>query len=196
MLESVCIVAQVGVRRGHELGLCHATRDELGIVVQPFSQFGEVSCDVVEDAEVDQRETLGSAAADLVERGVPRLHVDVGRRRRRDDPDGWIDAHARCVTGEQEPVPQVADVMCRVTGAREAVEIEDPFADDVDVLLGDRHERSPEGVERVAVEASGTALEAGRVDEMGRADGRHVHGQPRVLAHKDTGRARVVEVDV
>ena len=31
---------------------------------------------------------------------------------------------------------------------------------------------------------------------MGRADGRHVHGQPRVLAHENPSGARVVEVDV
>ena len=43
------------------------------------------SGDVALDAEVDQREALRLAARDLVDRGVPGLDVDVGRRRGRED---------------------------------------------------------------------------------------------------------------
>ena len=151
MLESVRIVAEVGPRSDDEVGLRCTAGDELGVSMQPLSQLGEMSCDISEDAEVDQRELFWSAAADLVESGVPGFDIDVGRRCRWDDAEGRIDAYAGSVACEQEPVTQVADVVRRMTGAREAAEVEHPLADDLDVLLGDRDERSPEDVECVAV---------------------------------------------
>ena len=73
-----------------------------------------------DDAEVGEREPLGLAAEDLVERLVPRLDVDLRRRRGRDDVLGGEDAHACRVAREQGAVVhQVADVVGRVAGCRE-----------------------------------------------------------------------------
>ena len=65
--------------------------------------------------------------------------------------------------------------MSRVTRCREALEFEDTISDDMDVFLGNGSELSPERVERVAVQPARAGLQAARVDQMWRADLRHVH---------------------
>src|SRR5439155_26875767 len=101
----------------------------------------------------------GSAALDLVERLLPRLDVDLGRRRRRHDEAAGQDAYAARVTGVERPVGiEVADVVGGVARRREAVEPEHAILDRVDVLLGHRRELAPERVERVAVEAARALL--------------------------------------
>ncbi len=87
-------------------------------------------------------------------------------------------------------------MMRRVALRREAVEPEHAVADDVDVLLRHRRELAPEHVERFAVQPPRALLQPRRVDEMRRADRRHVHLEPRMLADERAGRARVVEMDV
>ena len=84
----------------------------------------------------------------------------------------------------------------RVTRRGEAFETDDVVADDVDVLLGHRRELAPERVERVAVEAPRARVEPAGVDEVRRADRRHVNLKAGVLADEGSRGARVVEVDV
>jgi hypothetical protein len=86
-----------------------------------------------------------------------------------------------------------------VTGmslGRERVEAERVVADGMDVRFGDRGQLSPELVERVAVEASRTALEAGGVYQVRRADLGDVDLQVRMLADEDARGGRVIEVNV
>jgi hypothetical protein len=66
----------------------------------------------------------------------------------------------------------------------------------MDVRFGHRGELSPEVVERVAVEATRAALEAGRVDQVWRADFRDVNLQVRMLTDEDARGASMIEVDV
>ena len=156
-----------------------------------------MALDVLEDAEVDQRHSLGPRALDLVERPLPGLEVDLGRRRRRQHELARPDPHARRVARvERALAVEVADVMARVAGAREGREPERLVADDVDVLARHRRELAPEAVEVVAVQPPRAALEPARVDEVRRADLRDVHLQARVLAHEHARGAGMVEVDV
>ncbi len=67
--------------------------------------------DVGGEAEMDQRQPLGCATLDLLDRRVPRLDVDVRRRRDREDVLGRLDPDAAGIACEQRAVPQVADVM-------------------------------------------------------------------------------------
>src|SRR5256885_14395292 len=102
-----------------ELLLRRSAFDRLRPVEQVEPQLGEVTPDVVGDAEVDEGEPLGSAALDLVERLLPRLDVDLGRRRRRHDEAAGQDAYAARVSGGEGPVGiEVADVAGGVAGRR------------------------------------------------------------------------------
>ena len=149
------------------------------------------------DAEVDQRQCSGSTALDLVERSLPCLEVDLRRRTGREHETARLDAHARRVAGVERAVRiEVADVVPRVAGRREAFEPDDAVADDVDVLLRHRRELAPERVEPVAVEPSRARLELRRVDQVRRSHVGDVHLQAGVLPHENAGRAGVVEVDV
>ena len=124
-------------------------------------ELGEVPRRVVGDAEVDEGEALGLAPLDLVDRLLPGLDVDLGRRRRRQHEAAGQDAHAARVAGVERAVGiEVADVVRRVAGRREAVEAEHAVADDVDVLLRHRRELAPERVERVAVQPARAASPA------------------------------------
>ena len=71
--------------------------------------------DVVEDAEVRQREPCGRAQLGRRDRPLPRLEVDVGRRRGREDEPSGCDADAARVAGVQRAVlVQHRDVVARV----------------------------------------------------------------------------------
>ena len=129
-------------------------------------------------------------------RNQPSTSRSGGGRDGEDVPAG-LDADADCIAGVERPVGvQVADVVRRVAGRREAVEPDDAVAGDLDVLLRDRRQLAPEHVERVAVETARARLEPARVDEVRRPDLGHVDAQPGVLAHEAAGGARMVEVDV
>ena len=86
--------------------------------------------------------------------------------------------------------------MPRVARRREAGKPNDPVADDVDVLLRHGHELSPQVVEGVAVEPARARLEPARVDDVRRADLRHVDGERGMLSNEGSRRAGVVQVDV
>ena len=156
-------VGQLRERVLDELLLGRAAFDRLRPVEQAEAQFVEMPRHVFRDAEMDQREPLGSAAADLVERRLPGLDVGVGRRRRRHDRAAGQDAHAARVAGVERAVGvEVADVVRRVTGRGEGVEADDGAIERVDVLLGHRRELAPERVERVAVQPACAPLQSFR----------------------------------
>jgi hypothetical protein len=74
-----------------------------------------------DDAEVDQCEPLRAAELDLVDRPLPRLEVDLGRRRDRDDVTARYDADACRVARIEGAVRgEVADVVIRVARRGEA----------------------------------------------------------------------------
>ncbi len=64
----------------------------------------DVPCGIVRDAEMDQREALGRAALDLVDRREPAVAVELGRRRGREDELARLDADAGRVAGVERPV--------------------------------------------------------------------------------------------
>jgi hypothetical protein len=108
-----------------------------------------------------------------------------------------LDADTRGVPGVQRAVTvEVADVVRRVPGRREALQPGDAVADDVDVLLGNGRELAPQRVEDVTVEPARAPLEPLRIDEVRRADAGDVHLQAGVLSDEDPSRSGVVEVDV
>src|SRR5581483_800096 len=65
---------------GDELLLGRAVEDALRPRVELAAERVEVPVDVVDEAEVDEREPLRCAAADLLDRRVPCVDIDVGRR--------------------------------------------------------------------------------------------------------------------
>jgi hypothetical protein len=152
---------------------------------------------VVDDAEVDQGEPLGSSPLDLVDRAGPGLEVEVRWRSRRRDLLVGLDAYARSVPRIQRPVGvEIGDVVPGVPRRWEALEPEGGLADDVDALLRHRRELAPEIVERVPVEAAGAVLQLRGVDEVRGADLRDMDLQRRVLADEDARGAGVVEMDM
>ena len=84
--------------------LVEAVPHARGPAVQLDPEPLQVIVDVGLDAEVDQREPRRAATRDLGDRRVPRLDVDVGRRRDREDVARRLDAHARRVARVQRPV--------------------------------------------------------------------------------------------
>ncbi len=62
--------------------LVHAVLDALAPALERLAKLGEVWLDVVDDAEVDQRQPGGCAALDLDDRALPGLEVELGRRAR------------------------------------------------------------------------------------------------------------------
>ncbi len=143
---------------------------------------GEVLGRRLGDAEVDQRQPLGLAALDLLEGAEPGLDVDVGRRRDRHHVAARLNPHACGVARVERSVPvQVADVMEAWPGDGKHAEAEDALADDLDVLLRNRRELTPERVEGVAVQPPRAAFEPARVDDVRSTDLRDVDPERRVL---------------
>src|SRR5262249_42793757 len=123
LLVGVQVGAEVARRGLRELPFARAVADAAGPLAEADAQLGEVALDVLGDAEMDQRQAPGRAGPDLVERPVPRLEVDLRRRRRRQHEVARPDAHAGSVARVQRPVAgEVADVMARVAGGREGRE--------------------------------------------------------------------------
>ena len=129
------------------------------------------------DAEVDQREALRLAARDLVDRRVPGLDVDVGRRGGREDVALGLHADPARVAGEQDAVAEVADVVRGVARRRERLPADRVARGDADVRAPARARAPPEAVEVVAEQPARRRLEPRRVDEVRRADLGHPDGQ-------------------
>ena len=66
-----------------ELVLRRTVLDDLLPLAQAVAELAQMAPDVVEDAEVHEREPLRSPSLELVDRRVPRGDVDVGRWCRR-----------------------------------------------------------------------------------------------------------------
>ena len=99
---------------------------------------------VCSGAEVDQCEPGGLPALDLVERSVPDLQVEVGRRcwRQHEAIRGY--AYAGRIAGVQRPtLVEVADVVARMPGRGETVEAQNAVSDDTNVRFRDRCELAP-----------------------------------------------------
>ncbi len=136
-------------------------------------------------------------ALDLVDRSLPGLEVDVGGRSRREDVAAGDDPDTgRVARIESAGAVDVADVVRRVAGSGEAVQPEHALPHDVEVLLRNGRQLAPERVERVAVEAPRAPLEPRRVDQVRRADFRHVHLQIGMLTDEHPRGARMVEMNV
>ena len=75
------LVLEVGAGGFDELVLVHPLPDALAPEPQLSAQAPEVVARLLDDAEVDQREPLGRAQLDLVDRALPGVEVDLGRRR-------------------------------------------------------------------------------------------------------------------
>ena len=110
------------------------------------AQCAEVMVDVVEDAEVDQREPFGCQSLGRVDRPLPGLEIDLGWGKRREDEAPGRDADTRRVTREERAVRrEVGDVMRRVTRASGTRRARGLAPDDVDVAGGNRRQRRPRG---------------------------------------------------
>src|SRR3954463_13044180 len=130
---------EVGARGRDEVLLAHSAAHALGpdgeVVACPLDVLRDV-LDARDDAEVDQRQLFRLVAEDLVERLLPRLEVDLRRRRVRDDVLARKDADARRVAGEQRPVvQQVARVVRRMPRRRERLQPGRDAPDHLDVLV-------------------------------------------------------------
>src|SRR6476646_4159729 len=120
-----------------------------------------MALNVVEDAEVDEREPLGRTALELLDRLLPEIDVDLRRRRRRHHVTARRDPHTGGVARVQGAVAvEVADVMRGMARRWEAVEPEDALAGDVDICRRHGCELAPERVEGIAVKAARAPLEA------------------------------------
>ena len=132
--------------------------------------------DIGGDPEVDQGQPLRCPALDLRDCLLPDLEVELGRRSWGQHGGIGLNANSGRVAGVKRPVAsEVAHVMARVSRRRKALEAKDSVTDDVDVLLRYRCELAPQVVERIAVQPARARLELGGVDEVRRADLRHVH---------------------
>src|SRR5579885_1612743 len=73
-------VGELGERVRDELLLARAALHRFGPVEQGEAELRQVAAHVLEDAEVDQRQPLGGAPLELVERLLPGLDVHLRRR--------------------------------------------------------------------------------------------------------------------
>jgi hypothetical protein len=149
--------------------------------------------DVGRDAEVREGQEVGLATADLGDRGVPGLDVDVGGRRGRQHVRARLDADAAGVAGEEGSIFEVTDVVRGVTRRREHLPAEGVALGDPDPVC--RHGAScPRAAERRR-RVGAPRPEARRVGEGG-ADLGDPHRELRVLADDRPRRAGMVEMDV
>ena len=135
-----------------------------------------------------------------VERFLPGLDVDVGRRRgghdqvRGRDPAGGDVADE----GGAALLVQVADVVGGVAGGVGDAHAEHRLAaaEDLHVGLGHRHDLAPEALHLVAVEALGAGQQLRGVDQVRGAALVDVDLEVGPAPHQRPGRGGVVEVDV
>ena len=151
-------------------------------------------------AEVGQAEPLREPIRDRLERALPRLDVDVRRRRRRHRELVRRDAHAGHVpdVGVAGRLVEVGHVVARVArdvGDAKSLDLL-PAAQRDDV--GGRHGQhlAPEALHVVAVQPACALQQLLRIDEMRRPDLVHVHAQVREPLDERARRAGVIEVDV
>ena len=176
--------------------LVHPVLDPLGPAAERLAELGEVLLDVVEGAEVDERESAGRSVSisRIVCSHASRSNSGGGhggsrtRRRRPARPLRRPRRASRCRRDTRRGARRG-----RVSGSTRARR---PVADDVDVLGGNRHELAPELVERIAVEPACARFELRRIDDVRGSDLRDVDLERGMLADERARRARMVEVDV
>ena len=117
-LEIVVVeLAEPCVHALDELVLRRTALDDLLPLAQALAQLAQMAPDVVEDAEVHERELLRRSPLELVDRRGPRDDVDVGRRRRRQHEPARRDPDAGRIAGvERAVLVREADVVRCVTG--------------------------------------------------------------------------------
>src|SRR5829696_1428061 len=172
-------------------------------LVDALADRREVRCDVVDAPEVGQRERPRGPALDHAERAIPRLDVDVGRRRRRHhvarrrDPDAGDVADERGA-GRLVQVAHVMPGVARRVLDAEVVEHGLAAAQHVHVRLRHRHHLAPQPREPLlaAVEPRGAGDEPLRRGHVRRPALVHVDGHVGPAPHQRAGRAGMVEVDV
>ncbi len=149
------------------------------------------------------RAPAASQPATSVDRAVPGLDVDVGRRRRREDVVRRRDPDAGDVADERGAarLVQEGDVMRGVAGrVLDPERVEDRLAarEHVQVRLGHRRHLAPQvGQALLAAEEPGRARhELLRRGQVRRAALVHVDRRAGPAPHERAGHARVVEVDV
>ena len=146
---------------------------------------------------MDEGQPLGLVVEDLLERSLPPLEVDVGRRSVRDDVVRALQPHAAGVAGVQRPfLIDVRDVMGGVAGRGKGHDPELAVAGDVHVLRRHRDRFSEERVEPVSVDAARACNQPLGIDHVRPADFADVHLDRRVVAHEQPRGAGVVEMDV
>src|SRR6478672_7060091 len=91
--------------------VAHTRRPAVELGLEPV----EVRRHVLVDPEMDQREALRSSRADCIGRLVPRLDIDVRRRRHRQHVSRAGHPDAGRVTCEQRAVAEVTDVVRRMS---------------------------------------------------------------------------------
>ena len=97
-----------------EILLRRAGLDAPRPVGEPLPQLGEVPLTSSATPKWISASRSGSRRSISLERSVPGLDVDVGRRRRRQDAPVRLDPHAGRVAGVQRLAVEVADVVRRV----------------------------------------------------------------------------------
>ena len=188
----------VGARGGDERRLVHPVADPVGPAPKRRAERLEVALDVVEDAEVDEREPPRRASLDLVERPLPGVEVDLGRRRRREHEPARRDADAGRVAVVERPV---------LVLVRDVVRRRGPGSGSTRARRRRRRRRgrSPRGRARARPRARRTRRRTAGVRSPRAGSGRRgaARRSPRRAPSSagcsrtsDAGGARVVEVDV
>jgi hypothetical protein len=90
--------------------------------LQAGAELLQVRLDVLGDSEVDQGQTLGGSALDLIECPIPGGEVELRRRRGRGDEVVGLDPYSSRVAGVESAVSaEVGDVVTGVAGGRESL---------------------------------------------------------------------------
>src|SRR5215216_6285817 len=104
LLVRLAVRAEVGCGLRLELLLACAGANAVCPLAQARAQLREVPEDVLGDAEVDQRQSFRPPRLDLLERALPGLEVDLGRRGGREHELAGLDPHTRGVPGIERAV--------------------------------------------------------------------------------------------
>ena len=138
-----------------EAGLVELARPALDLV-EVLAQRGELLGHVLVGAEVGDGEAARAPVFEQLERGAPRLQVDVGRRRRREHRPA-VDAHAGHVARERAAarLVQVGDVVGGVARRVGHAERPEPLAavQHAQALGRDRQHLAPQPLHLLAIQA-------------------------------------------
>src|SRR4051794_23666314 len=164
---------------------------QLPHLVEPGAYTIELLAHVIHVPEVRQGKPRGIPTVDEVERGLPLLEIDVGRRRRRQREVERRHPYAAHVPDVRVAavLVQVDDVVRRVSGRVLDPQPLDGLAavERHDVLLRHGGDLPPQPLHVVAVQLRCALQQLGRVDQVRRAALVHVHLELWEAAHEDAG---------